>query len=281
MIPISVCLETLFTDLPVEERIARIAEAGIEVVEFWLPEGTWTGQDIQLQAKDAASLKRACQETGITINDFSFSAWDGTIGGSPVRAEDHAGYFRQIEKNIAFAKSLGCRMGIVLSGMSDPKLSGSQMRDNLTAALAQATKTAQADGITLILEPLNSLVDHAGYYLDRTETTIAIIREINSPNLKMLYDIYHMQIMEGNLIATIENNIDIIGHFHAAGVPGRGEIFDNEIDYPEILKRLAALDYQGCFGLEYFPQLSDHTESLRRIVDYLGGPHVRKPRCPH
>jgi hydroxypyruvate isomerase len=185
------------------------------------------------------------------------------------KAEDHAGYFEQIEKMIAFAQAVGCKQGIVLSGLSDPALSENQMRDNLTKALAQATEMAQAAGITLLLEPLNSRVDHAGYYLDTTEKAIPILREINSENLKMLYDVYHMQIMEGNLLATIENNIDIIGHFHAAGVPGRAEMFDTEINYPAIVEKLESLNYQGNFGLEYFPQITDHSESLKRISDYL------------
>ena len=269
MIPISVCLETVFTDLPVEERISRIAQAGIKVVEFWHPEGTWDGQGVQLQAKDATGIKQACEENGVLLSDFAFSAWDGSIGGSPVKAQDHAGYFKQIKKMIAFAKAAGCQKGIVLSGCSDPTLSENQMRNNLTQALAQATDMAQAEGITLLLEPLNSRVDHGGYYLDTTEKAIPILREINSPNLKMLYDVYHMQIMEGNLIATIEKNIDLIGHFHAAGVPGRAELFDTEINYPAILKKLTSLNYQGNFGVEYFPQIPDHGESLKRIGDYL------------
>ncbi len=77
--------------------------------------------------------------------------------------------------------------------------------------------------------------------------------------------------MEGNVIATIERNIDIIGHFHAAGVPGRAELFDTELNYPAIVKRIDALGYQGCFGLEYFPRMKDHRASLRQIRDYLAG----------
>ena len=269
MIPLSVCLETVFTDLPVEERIARIAEVGFNVVEFWHPEGTWDGKEIRFEAKDAASMKKACEENDISISDFALHAWDGSIGGCPVRAEDHEMYLEQIRRMIAFAKAVGCNKGITLSGVVDASLSREQMRRNFETALAQAIEIAETEDFTLLLEPLNTLVDHAGYYLDSTKEAAEIIRDIKSNNLKLLYDVYHMQIMEGRIIDTIEKNIDIIGHFHSAGVPGRAEHFDTEVNYPVILNKLEALGYKGNFGLEYFPKMADHGESLKKIREYL------------
>jgi len=269
MIPLSVCLETVFTDLGVEERIARIAEAGFSVVEFWHPEGTWDGKDIQFTPKDAASMKKACEDNGVTISDFAMHAWDGSIGGCPVRAGDHEMYLEQIREMIAFAKAIGCNKGITLSGVVDPALSREQMRENLEIALGKATEIAEKEDFTLLLEPLNTLVDHAGYYLDSTKEGAEIVRNINSNNLKLLYDVYHMQIMEGKIIDTIEKNIDIIGHFHSAGVPGRAEHFDTEVNYPVILRKIEDLGYKGNFGLEYFPKMADHSESLKRIREYL------------
>lgn len=269
MIPVSVCLETVFTDLPVEERIAKIAEAGFNVVEFWHPEGTWDGKDIRFEAKDAASMRKACEENSVTISDFAMHAWDGSIGGCPVKAEDHEMYLEQIHKMIAFAKAIGCNKGITLSGVVDPALSRKQMRENLDRAFAQATEIAEKEDFTLLVEPLNTLVDHPGYYLDSTREAAEIVRAIKSSNLKLLYDVYHMQIMEGKIIDTIEKNIDIIGHFHSAGVPGRAELFDTEVNYPTILRKLEALGYKGNFGLEYFPNMTDHSESLKKIREYL------------
>jgi hydroxypyruvate isomerase len=179
-------------------------------------------------------------------------------------------YLEQIRKMVAFAKEAGCDKGIVLSGMSDPALPRARMRRNLEEALVGAVEIAGASGVTLLLEPLNTLVDHPGYYLDSSREGLEIVRAIRSPHLKLLFDIYHMQVMEGNLLATIEANLDVIGHFHSAGVPGRAELFGGEIDYPEIIRRLDALGYDGCFGLEYFPALDDPGESLRRNLEYLG-----------
>lgn len=272
MVTLSVCLETVFTDRPVEERIERIRDAGYDAVEFWHPEGTWDGSTVRFdRPKDARSLRETCRRLGVRLNDFSFHGWDGSLGGSPVRAETPDLYREQIRKMVSFAREAGCDKGIVLSGMSDPALSRERMRSHLEEALAGAVAIAAASGVTLLLEPLNTRVDHPGYYLDSSREGIEIVRSIRSPHLKLLFDVYHMQVMEGNLLATIEGNIDVIGHFHSAGVPGRAELFGGELDYPEIVRRLDALGYDGCFGLEYFPALEDSAESLRRNREYLRG----------
>ena len=270
MVPISVCLETVFTDLPVEDRLAKIADAGFANVEFWHPEGTWNGSDVDFNmAKDPASLKQACEKTGIKINDFAFHAWEGSIGCCPVKAGDHEKYFKQIRKMCDFAKAAGCDKGIILSGTVDDSLSRDQMKENMIEAFSKAADIAAESGITLLIEALNTLVDHGGYYLDTTDEAVEVARKVNKPNVKILFDVYHMQIMHGNLIATIEKYIDVIGHFHSAGVPGRAELFDTEVNYPAIMKKLDELKYDGCFGLEYFPKIADHTESLKRIKQYL------------
>jgi hydroxypyruvate isomerase len=271
MARLSVCLETVFTDLPAAERIARIAAAGFDCVEFWHPEATFDGRQLRFDwAKDAAELRAACQEHAVAINDFALHAWDGSIGGSPVRASDRAVYLAQIRKMIDFARAIGCTRGITLSGTVDPSLSRGQMRVNLERALAEAVKMAEEADFTLLLEPLNTLVDHPGYYLDSAAEGAEIVRSIGSPHLRLLYDVYHMQIMEGKVIATIERNIDVIGHFHSAGVPGRAELFGTELNYPAIVERIDALGYEGCFGLEYFPRIADHRASLEQIREYLG-----------
>jgi hydroxypyruvate isomerase len=270
MVTISVCLEPIYPKLPVEERIAKIAEAGYKCVEFWHPEGTWDGVEVRTDwAKDAAALRRACRQCGVALNDFAMHAWDGSIGGSPVKPQDRSRYIEQIRKMIAFAEAADCRKGITLSGTVDPALSRTEMRKNLEAALAEAVKLAERADFTLLLEPLNTLVDHPGYYLDSSAEAVEIVRAIGSRHLKILYDVYHMQIMEGNLLATIEKNIAWIGHFHAAGVPGRGELFGSELNYTVILAKIESLGYQGAFGLEYFPKLSDHGQSLRETLAYL------------
>ncbi len=269
MAQISVCVECFFTDLPFEKRIQKIADIGYKYIEFWHPEGTFNGSDIDFaQPKNAATLKKTAKDCGVTINDFAFSAWDGTIGGSPTNKADHPVYFEQIQKMLDFANSADIGKGIILSGLSQDSLTLEQMNENLQTAYTKITQMAEKAGVVLVIEPLNSLVDHAGYHFDKPDGAVKIIRQINSPNLKLLYDVYHMQIMQGNVIRFIENSIDIIGHFHSAGVPGRAELFDTELNYPAIIKKIDELGYNGCFGLEYFPKLDD-TESLKKTLKYL------------
>jgi hydroxypyruvate isomerase len=272
MVKLDVCLEAVFTDLTTEERIGKIAQAGYDCVEFWFHDATFTGTECTAkQPKNAAALRDACRKHGVTVNNMVLNAPDGSFGGSPVNAADLNKYLERLDEVIAFAKSIGCAKAITCSGNVQPGQSRKQMRDALQNALGRAAAIAEKQGFTLILEPLNTHVDHAGYYLDSSAEGAEIAREIGSPGLRLLYDVYHMQIMEGNIIANIEKNLDVIGHFHSAGVPGRGELFSGELNYPQILARIGALDYKGCFGLEYFPKMQDHLESLKQVRACLQG----------
>jgi hydroxypyruvate isomerase len=266
-----VCLEMVFTDLPYEKRIAKIAACGFDCVEFWFHDGTFNGVDCAGGAKDAKTLKKACAAAGVTINNMVVNAPEGTLGGSLVRAEDRAKYLARLEEVIAFAKACGCRKAITCAGNLQPGLSRNQMRRNLEETLGRAAAVAAKHNFVLFLECLNTRTDHFNYFLDSSAEGAAIVRAIASPNLRLLYDVYHMQIMEGSVIANIEENIDVIGHFHSAGVPGRHELMDGELNYQNIVRRIEAAGYTGAFGLEYSPALTDHAGSLRATRRYLDG----------
>jgi hydroxypyruvate isomerase len=270
MAKIDVCLESVFTDLPVEVRLRKIAQAGYDCAEFWFHDATFDGTECSAKIpKNTTSLADACQRCGVTINNMVVNAPDGSFGGAPVKAADRGRYLARLEEVIEFAGRLGCRKAITCSGNVQPGLSRARMRDHLEKALGQAAAMAAKKGFLLLLEPLNTRVDHPGYYLDSSAEGADVVRSIGSPCLRLLYDVYHMQIMEGNVLANVEKNIDIIGHFHAAGVPGRGELFQGELDYAQIFARINALGYQGCFGLEYFPRMKNHLLSLQKVQAYL------------
>jgi len=264
-----VCLEMVFPDLPCAERIARIAACGFDCVEFWFHDGTFNGRDCAGGRKDAAALKQACAEAGVTINNMVVNAPDGSLGGAPVCADDRPKYLARLEEVIAFAKACGCRQAITCSGNLQPGVSRNRMRKHLEEGLGEAAAIAAKRDVVLFLECLNTRTDHFNYFLDSSAEGAAIVRAIGSPNLRLLYDVYHMQIMEGSLIATIEENLDVIGHFHSAGVPGRHELMDGELNYRHIVRRIEAAGYTGAFGLEYTPALADHAESLRATRRYL------------
>ncbi len=126
----------------------------------------------------------------------------------------------------------------------------------------------EKESITILLEPFNTRVDHPDYFLDDPFLSVDIVKKVGSQNLKILYDIYHMQIMSGNLLGFISENIGYIGHFHIAGVPGRHEPYKGELNYRYIVDEIDRMWYKGFFGLEYWPSLDDE-DSLRRTLEYF------------
>jgi hydroxypyruvate isomerase len=262
MLKLDVCLETVFTDLPVEERIKRIAAAGYDCVEMWLHDDP---------AKNFTAIAKSLKETKITVNNMVVNAPDGNLGGSLVKKGDRETYLKRLRNLIPTAQSIGCTKAITCTGNEVAGLSRSEMKKNAIETLGMASEISGANGFTLFLESLNTYVDHPGYFLNSAKEAAEIVRKVNSPNLKLVYDIYHMQIMEGNLLAFIEMNLDIIGHFHAAGVPGRHELFSSEVDYRFIISKIEEMGYKGRFGLEYYPSMTDQGASLAAIKDYLTG----------
>jgi len=139
----------------------------------------------------------------------------------------------------------------------------------MVETLREAAEICARNGVTLILEPFNSKVDHPDYFLDDPQTCVEVLEAVDHPNAKMLYDIYHMQIMAGNILDFVRKNLRHIGHFHIAGVPGRHEPDVSELNYPFILREIEKMGYQGHFGLEYWPTMAPEI-SLERARRYLG-----------
>ena len=135
------------------------------------------------------------------------------------------------------------------------------------AGLNRVKKIAEDHGVTICLELLNSKVDHHDYMADHTAWGVRVMEEVNSPNVRLLYDIYHMQIMEGDLIATIRKNIGWIGHFHTGGVPGRHELdATQEVQWAAVMRAIADAGYEGFVGQEFVPT-RDPLTSLREAVE--------------
>jgi hydroxypyruvate isomerase len=143
-----------------------------------------------------------------------------------------------------------------------------QMTVNVIEGLKPTVELAEKQGVTLFLEPLNTRLDHAGYLVTGSDQGATICRSLKSKAMRLLFDCYHMQIMEGDLVAHITKNIDVIGHFHSAGVPGRNELDQGEVNYPFVVKQIERLGYKGVFGLEYAPT-RDHGASLAAMVKHL------------
>ena len=255
MVKFSVCIDTLFTEFPFAERSRKVAEMGFPAIEFWLHDEA---------GKDMQSLRQVTKECGIEVSDFTMNTPEGHIGGSLVNPRDKSKYLKRVKNTIQVAQMLDCRRMITCSGNIMKGMTMRQQTRNMVTVLSQASKLAKEGGVTLLLEPLNTVVDHVGNFLDSVKLGFQVVNEVNSPNLKLLYDIYHMQIMSGNIIQTLRENIGSIGHIHCAGVPGRHELYMGELNYRNIFKTIDELKYDGYVGLEYFPTLKSE-ESLKRV----------------
>lgn len=188
-----------------------------------------------------------------------------TLAGGCNRKEDHAQLVPKVIANIDIAAKAGVPNVIALSG-NRRGMSDQEGMDNVVAFLNQVKKAAEDKGVTICMELLNSRVDHKDYMCDHTAWGVQMCQRVNSPRVKLLYDIYHMQIMEGDIIRTIRNNIQWIGHFHTAGNPGRHEPDESqELNYRGIMQAIADLKFEGYVSHEYSP-LRDAIKSLEETL---------------
>jgi hydroxypyruvate isomerase len=258
---LGLCIEMAFAKLPFERRLAAAAKAGFEYVEMWFVDGSFRGT--------GEELARLAKKHGVSISNTVIGAPDGSIGGGLTDPANRRQWLDRVRLTLDFNQAAGIPMTIVCTGNVVPGRSDRQMEKSVTAGLEATLKLAEAAGVTLLIEPLNTPYDHPGYWLTGSDRGGELCRKFNSPRLRLLFDCYHMQIMDGDLVNHIQRNIDVIGHFHSAGVPGRHELFRGEIDFPFVLAEIKRMGYRGIFGLEYMPSIADAT-SVRKTREYLG-----------
>lgn len=247
---ISVCTDAVYMGKSLMEAVDEVKKAGIDAVEFW----TW-------QDKDMDSLFLYKEKNGMQIAAFCTELV--SLVDKTVRQE----YIEGLKRSIGAAKKVGCKCIISQTGAALP-IDRREQYNSLVDGLKACVPYLEESGIVLAVEPLNTRVDHEGYYLSRSDEAFAIMKEVNNPYVKMLFDIYHQQITEGDLIRRIQEYIPYIGHFHAAGNPGRHELYYSEIDYGKVFEAIKATGYKGYIGLEYFPLdvQSKGMEFAKRII---------------
>jgi hydroxypyruvate isomerase len=265
---IDLCIEPFFIGFKTADKIIKVKELGFNAIEFWFWDHEYDGVELVYKKKEIDEIVDVCQKLNVTINDIVVNSADGAIGGFLTKPEDREKYLDRLQETIQIAHKLKCSKLITCTGNKVKGRPYEEEFNSVVETLSIAAEIASKENITLVLEALNSYVDHAGYFLVSSKIGLNIVKKINSPNLKFLYDIYHMQIMEGNHIATIQNSGSLIGHYHSAGVPGRNEIFKGEINYPPILDAIEKTGYDGYFGLEYWPSEKDEI-SLRKTLNFL------------
>jgi hydroxypyruvate isomerase len=190
----------------------------------------------------------------------------GEIASAMNRVENHAKIEEGFRKYIPLAAKAGVPNVITFSG-NRAGMSDEEGAKNTIAGLNRVKKIAEDHGVTICLELLNSKVDHKDYMCDHTAWGVRVAQAVNSPRVKLLYDIYHMQIMEGDLVRTIQQNIQWLGHFHTGGVPGRHELDGTqEVQWDGVMRGIAAAGFQGYVAHEFVPA-RDPLTSLRQAVD--------------
>jgi len=236
------------TGLSFADRIRASKKLGFPAFEFW----SWWDKNI-----DEVDAVR--QEVGIEVASFC------TKFVSLVQPEKRSAYLEGLEQSVEVAGRLGCPFLISQTGNLLQNVPREAQHESLVQGLKASAPILEKNGVTLIVEPLNVLVDHAGYYLVESSEAFQMVSEVNSPNVKIVFDIYHQQITEGNLIPNITNNMDKIAYFHVADHPGRRDPGTGEIHYHNVLRAIKDTGFDGYVGLEYFPQMNG-LESLERFL---------------
>ena len=246
---LSLCANSVTKDLSRTDAMKLAKKLSYSAVEFW------EGKDFDLDA-----YKSTLEETKLTLACMGFAT--GLV--DPVTRDD---FVESVKNSLENCKKLGAKCMIATTGQALEGVPREKQHDSIVEGLKEGAKILAGTDVVMVLEPLNILVNHAGYYLYSSAEAFDIVKKVNSPNVKVLYDIYHQQITEGQLIANITNNIEWIGHFHAAGNPGRGEPYFGEINYKEVFAAIDKTGFKGYVGLEYWPAVDSAEESLKKCLE--------------
>lgn len=237
-----------YNDIPLEELCERGQDIGLTSIEL-------------LTVSDWPTLKKYGMTCAMgTLDGFSIDqGWNEPKNWDDLR--------ERYTKAIKDAADHGIKNMIVMSG-NRRRISDLDGMRNCATGLKPMIKLAEEAGVTLQMELLNSKVNHPDYMCDRTEWGVALADMIGSPNFQLLYDIYHMQIMEGDVIATIRKYHDYIGHYHTGGVPGRNEINNSqELYYPAIIKAIHETGFDGFVAQEFIPTYEDKIKALAEGIN--------------
>jgi len=256
---LSVRVEALFRDMRLPQMMEKVAEAGYQGFEF----GNWRAQDpVEItKLKTKLGLECACLVGNRAVNP---------VGMTLVEPADRADFLAEIQASAEAAKRFETTRLVTLTGNALAGVPREAQHKSIVEGLKRAHDVVAPQGVTLIVEPLNTLVNHQGYYLDHTAEAFEIMREVASPNVKILFDIYHVQIMDGNLIATIRANIASIGHFHVGDVPGRHEPGTGEINYTNVFRAIREAGFHDFVAMEYGPS-KDPMATLAEVKAMAAG----------
>jgi hydroxypyruvate isomerase len=252
-------LSLLFPQLPFTERFAAAAKAGFRYVEYQFPYPFGSAQEIAARARDA----------GLEVVLHNLPAGDAAKGDRGIACQPgRVQEFRDgVERAIEYAKAAGCPRLNALAGIAPDGAPREQTRDTLIDNLRFAAAKLKQAGLMLLTEPCNPRTI-PGFFLNTSKDGIDIIDRVQADNLMLQYDVFHMQIVEGDLAKTIERLLPRIGHIQVADVPDRHEPGTGEINFPWLLAHIERLGYRGWIGAEYIPA-GDTVQGLSWAAPYL------------
>jgi len=243
MVRFAANLTMLFNEVTFLERFERAARAGFRAVEYLFPYA-WKKEELAERLK-TFGLRQA-------LHNLPAGNWEGGERGIACLPGREAEFRGGVARAIEYAKVLDCPQVNCLVGKTPDGVAPEEIRRTLADNLRFAARALESEGIRLLIEPLNDQ-DMPGFYLTRTRDALRIMEEVGHPNLWLQYDVYHMQIMEGNLMRTIEGNLTRIAHIQIADNPWRHEPGTGEISYPNLFRFLEEKGYAGWIGCEYKP----------------------------
>ena len=238
-------LTMLFTELPFLERFKAASDKGFEFVEYLFPYD-WSTEALTHQLKTHH----------LTQVLFNLPPGDWAIGERGIAClPDRIEEFKQgVDLAIEYAKALGVKQINCLAGIAPKEVETAILWQTLASNVTYAAQKFQQHDLTLLIEPINSKVDMPEFFIDNLEKAIQLITEVNEANVKIQFDIYHMQIMQGNILRSLEHYLPLIGHIQFADCPGRHEPGTGELNFTNIFKQLDALNYAHYLSAEYIPK---------------------------
>jgi len=260
----SLCIENFYKYVLFEDKFAAARKDGFEYCEFW----TW-------RDRNWGGVKKAIASSGIKIAAFS-----GDDEYSLINPDENSLYIDFLKRSIEKAKEIHCSYLVIHSDALEKDGSAKEIGKalsyetkllNMYKVLKNIAPFAEEEDVTLVLEPLHTRLGepraHKNYFLQYPETAFDLTRQVGSGSVKVLFDIYHMQLMAGNLINTLGKNMDQIGYIHLADVPGSHEPGTGELHCDNILKALDSMEYEGFVGFELIPSETDEKafEAIKRI----------------
>jgi hydroxypyruvate isomerase len=250
---LSVMLWTISPTLPLPQRLEQIAQAGYHCVEL-------TSEYLKWSEREYRDFNRQCESLRLSVDAISGNEEYQSAPVSAVNPRDRGRFLASIQASIDAARRLNCPHIIIFSGRVAKGVSRERQHQSVVDGLNSAADLAEKHDVKLLLENID-LEEDPEYYLWSSEEGFRIIQEVNRPRIRFLYDCYHAQISEGNLIARLQKYIDLIATVHIADVPGRHEPGTGELNFSNIIRKLAELHYSGYVAMEFIPT-GDPVQSL-------------------